>query len=134
MVSTSLASGSRRLAAVKVLVKRLVCIEDLGDMDVLVTDKTGTLTEGRIRFIAALDPAGARTARRRCASACWAPRTIPPTPGPRRSAAMPWTPRCGRGRPAPAAPVAACRSGLLPFDHERLMILGAPAPPTVSGC
>ncbi|MFF1719096.1 magnesium-translocating P-type ATPase [Streptomyces sviceus] len=59
VVSTSLATGSRQLARRKVLVKRLVCIEDLGDMDVLVTDKTGTLTEGRIRFEAALDPAGA---------------------------------------------------------------------------
>ncbi|TFD86534.1 magnesium-translocating P-type ATPase [Cryobacterium psychrotolerans] len=54
VVSTSLATGTRRLARRKVLVKRLVCIEDLGDMDVLVTDKTGTLTEGRIRFTDAL--------------------------------------------------------------------------------
>ena len=46
VVSTSLASGSRRLAQLKVLVKRLVCIEDLGDIDILITDKTGTLTEG----------------------------------------------------------------------------------------
>ncbi|MGZ4520381.1 MAG: magnesium-translocating P-type ATPase [Mycobacteriaceae bacterium] len=58
VVSTSLAAGSRRLAAVKVLVKRLVCIEDLGDLDILVTDKTGTLTEGRITFAAALDETG----------------------------------------------------------------------------
>lgn len=58
VVSTSLASGSRALAAVKVLVKRLVCIEDLGDVDLLVTDKTGTLTEGRITFQQALDPHG----------------------------------------------------------------------------
>ncbi|MFJ1791931.1 magnesium-translocating P-type ATPase [Kitasatospora griseola] len=58
VVSTSLAAGSRRLAARDVLVKRLVCIEDLGDLDVLVTDKTGTLTEGRITFESALDPAG----------------------------------------------------------------------------
>ncbi len=50
VVSTSLATGSRRLAAKKVLVKRLVCIEDLGDIDVLFTDKTGTLTDGRISF------------------------------------------------------------------------------------
>lgn len=57
VVSTSLATGTRQLAKRKVLVKRLVCIEDLGDMDVLVTDKTGTLTEGRISFTAAL-PAG----------------------------------------------------------------------------
>ncbi|MEA3549175.1 magnesium-translocating P-type ATPase [Pseudarthrobacter sp. C1] len=50
VVSTSLATGTRQLARRKVLVKRLVCIEDLGDMDILVTDKTGTLTEGRISF------------------------------------------------------------------------------------
>ena len=50
VVSTSLATGSRRLAAKKVLVKRLVCIEDLGDIDVLFTDKTGTLTDGHISF------------------------------------------------------------------------------------
>jgi Mg2+-importing ATPase len=58
VVSTSLATGSRRLAQKKVLVKRLVCIEDLGDVDVLFTDKTGTLTDGRISFERALDPAG----------------------------------------------------------------------------
>ena len=58
VVSASLASGSRRLARVKVLVKRLVCIEDLGDIDILITDKTGTLTEGRIELIGAVDPAG----------------------------------------------------------------------------
>ncbi|WP_434612645.1 magnesium-translocating P-type ATPase [Arthrobacter sp. A5] len=50
VVSTCLASGTRQLARRKVLVKRLVCIEDLGDMDMLVTDKTGTLTEGRVSF------------------------------------------------------------------------------------
>ncbi len=58
VVSTSLAAGSRRLARRKVLVKRMVCIEDLGDIEVLFTDKTGTLTDGRIEFMRALDPAG----------------------------------------------------------------------------
>jgi Mg2+-importing ATPase len=58
VVSTSLATGSRRLARKKVLVKRLVCIEDLGDIDVLFTDKTGTLTDGHISFERAIDPAG----------------------------------------------------------------------------
>ncbi len=58
VVSTSLAAGSRQLARRKVLVKRLVCIEDLGDLDVLVTDKTGTLTEGAIGFEAALGADG----------------------------------------------------------------------------
>lgn len=58
VVSTSLAAGSRRLARLKVLVKRLVCIEDLGDIDILITDKTGTLTEGRIMLLDAIDPTG----------------------------------------------------------------------------
>ena len=58
VVTTSLATGSRRLAARKVLVKRLVCIEDLGDIELLLTDKTGTLTEGRITFREALGPDG----------------------------------------------------------------------------
>ena len=58
VVSTSLASGSRQLAHAKVLVKRLVCIEDLGDVDVLFTDKTGTLTEGSLRFMRSAGPEG----------------------------------------------------------------------------
>jgi Mg2+-importing ATPase len=61
VVSTSLATGSRRLAKLKVLVKRLVCIEDLGDIDVLFTDKTGTLTEGRISLVDGVDVGGAHS-------------------------------------------------------------------------
>ena len=57
VVSSSLAAGSRRLRARRVLVKRLVCIEDLGNVDVVLTDKTGTLTQGRIEFLEAV-PAG----------------------------------------------------------------------------
>jgi Mg2+-importing ATPase len=62
IVSTSLATGSRRLARMNVLVKRLVCIEDLGDIDILITDKTGTLTEGTVDFIGAVSPAGSDSA------------------------------------------------------------------------
>ena len=58
VVSTSLAAGSRQLARQKVLVKRLVCIEDLGNVEVLFTDKTGTLTEGSLRFMRSLGPDG----------------------------------------------------------------------------
>lgn len=58
IVTVSLASGARRLARQSVVVKRLVAIEDLGNVEVLFTDKTGTLTEGRIRFEQALDAAG----------------------------------------------------------------------------
>ena len=55
IVTVSLATGARRLARHKVIVKRLVCIEDLGNVQVLFTDKTGTLTEGHISFTEALD-------------------------------------------------------------------------------
>jgi Mg2+-importing ATPase len=58
VVTTSLATGSRRLAQRKVLVKRLVCIEDLGNIEVLFTDKTGTLTEGTISFEESVDASG----------------------------------------------------------------------------
>lgn len=58
IVTVSLSTGSRRLARRKVLVKRLVSIEDLGNITLLFTDKTGTLTEGNITFDRALDSAG----------------------------------------------------------------------------
>jgi Mg2+-importing ATPase len=44
------------MAEQKVIVKRLASIENFGSMDVLCSDKTGTLTEGRVRVHAALDP------------------------------------------------------------------------------
>jgi Mg2+-importing ATPase len=59
IVTVSLASGARNLARKRVVVKRLISIEDLGNIEVLFTDKTGTLTEGRISFGASLDAAGA---------------------------------------------------------------------------
>jgi Mg2+-importing ATPase len=48
IVTISLAQGANRMAKVKVVVKRMVSIEDFGNMDILCTDKTGTLTEGKI--------------------------------------------------------------------------------------
>jgi Mg2+-importing ATPase len=59
IVTVSLTTGARRMARRAVLVKRLVAIEDLGDADVLFTDKTGTLTEGEIRLREAVSPDGA---------------------------------------------------------------------------
>ncbi len=58
IVTISLSTGARRLARRSVIVKRLVSIEDLGNIDVLFTDKTGTLTEGQITFNAAFDATG----------------------------------------------------------------------------
>jgi len=50
VVSVTLTRGALRLAALDVIVKRPSAIQDLGAMDVLCTDKTGTLTEARIRL------------------------------------------------------------------------------------
>jgi len=61
IVTVSLSTGARRLAERKVVVKRLVAIEDLGNIDVFFTDKTGTLTEGKITFSSALDTAGQKS-------------------------------------------------------------------------
>jgi len=63
IVTVSLSAGSRALAAKKVLVKQLVAIEDLGNIEILFTDKTGTLTEGAITFERALGPGGGDSAR-----------------------------------------------------------------------
>jgi Mg2+-importing ATPase len=62
IVLVSLSVGARRMAEERVIVRRLDAIEDFGAMDVLCTDKTGTLTEGRVRLHAALDVAGAESA------------------------------------------------------------------------
>ena len=64
IVTISLSTGARHLARKSVIVKRLVSIEDLGNIEVLFTDKTGTLTEGEITFSAALDGAGNPSMRR----------------------------------------------------------------------
>jgi Mg2+-importing ATPase len=48
IVSVTLAAGAVRMARRRVIVKRLAAIEDLGSMDVLCSDKTGTLTAGEI--------------------------------------------------------------------------------------
>ncbi|NPC97390.1 magnesium-translocating P-type ATPase [Nocardioides sp. zg-DK7169] len=61
IISVSLATGARRMAAKQVIVRRLDAIEDFGAMDVLCTDKTGTLTEGTVQLRGALDPSGAES-------------------------------------------------------------------------
>jgi P-type Mg2+ transporter len=58
IVTVSLSMGARSLARHGVIVKRLVSIEDLGNVEVLFTDKTGTLTEGRIVYRGAFDLGG----------------------------------------------------------------------------
>lgn len=58
VVSVTLARGALRMARKKVIMKRLPSIQNLGSMDVLCTDKTGTLTEARIRLERHLDALG----------------------------------------------------------------------------
>ena len=62
IISVTLARGAKTLAAGGVIVRRLDAIENLGSMDILCTDKTGTLTEGVIHLDAAFDMAGAASA------------------------------------------------------------------------
>ena len=59
IVSVTLARGARRMAAQGVLVRRLEAIENLGTMDILCSDKTGTLTEATMALVEAADAAGA---------------------------------------------------------------------------
>jgi len=63
IVSVTLAQGALRMAKEKVIVKRLAAIHDLGSMDVLCTDKTGTLTEAKIRLVKELTLSGAASQR-----------------------------------------------------------------------
>lgn len=122
VVSTSLAAGSRALARQRVLVKRMVCIEDLGDLDVLVTDKTGTLTTGRITFDRAVVIAGAvgASADELVRLGLLATDVDPAAPqlvGLNPLDAALWE---GAGG-ASAAPAGYRRLDALPFDHERRM-------------
>ena len=58
IVSVTLARGAVRMAKRQVIVKRLSAVQDLGAMDVLCTDKTGTLTEARLSVERVLDEQG----------------------------------------------------------------------------
>jgi P-type Mg2+ transporter len=59
IISINLAHGARRMAREKVIVKRLASIENFGSMDVLCSDKTGTLTEGEVHVQSAVGIDGA---------------------------------------------------------------------------
>ncbi|MEI6531358.1 MAG: magnesium-translocating P-type ATPase [Chlamydiota bacterium] len=63
IVSVTLSKGAQRMARKRVIVKQLSSIQNLGSMDVLCTDKTGTLTEGCIRLERHVDPMGQVSSR-----------------------------------------------------------------------
>lgn len=58
IVTVTLARGAIRLAGRRVIVKQLPAIHNLGAMDVLCTDKTGTLTEAHIALMRTIDASG----------------------------------------------------------------------------
>jgi len=58
IITINLSHGARRMAQEKVIVKRLAAIENFGSMNVLCSDKTGTITEGKIGIRAAVDAQG----------------------------------------------------------------------------
>ena len=63
IVSANLAKGAVAMARRKVVVKRLNAIQNFGSMDVLCTDKTGTLTQDRIILEHHVDPSGHKDPR-----------------------------------------------------------------------
>ena len=58
IIMVNLSHGARKMAKKRVVVKRLVSIENFGQMDILCTDKTGTITRGDLDLAAALSPLG----------------------------------------------------------------------------
>jgi len=63
IISVTLARGAIRMSKAQVIVKRLGAINDLGSMDVLCTDKTGTLTEAKISLDRQVALSGAASER-----------------------------------------------------------------------
>jgi len=58
IISVNLSRGAKNMAKEKVIVKRLSSIENFGSMNVLCSDKTGTLTEGTVHLHSTLDYSG----------------------------------------------------------------------------
>ena len=122
IVTVSLSSGSRALAAKKVLIKRLVAIEDLGNIELLFTDKTGTLTEGVITYKAAVDANNESSDRPLLLGLLCNESTMSdkgPVGGNALDQAL-WSATAGRDSQVDAV-AAYERLSDLPFDHERQM-------------
>ena len=122
IVSVSLSTGSRELARKRVLVKRLVTIEDLGNMEMLFTDKTGTLTEGVITFDESLDPDGVTSVESlRCGLLC--NESTITSDGPMGGNALDqalWRASESRALADDQGAIDGhLRIGILPFDHDR---------------
>jgi Mg2+-importing ATPase len=55
IISVNLSTGAKRMATKQVIVKRLSSIENFGSMNILCSDKTGTITEGKVNLKDTLD-------------------------------------------------------------------------------
>ncbi|MGB4849125.1 MAG: magnesium-translocating P-type ATPase, partial [Saprospiraceae bacterium] len=58
ITTIAMSAGAKRLVAKKVIVKKLSSIQNLGEVNLLCTDKTGTITEGVINVSGLVDPDG----------------------------------------------------------------------------
>ncbi|HEX7475864.1 MAG TPA: HAD-IC family P-type ATPase, partial [Dehalococcoidales bacterium] len=63
IISINLSHGARRMAEQKVIIKRLASIENFGSMNILCSDKTGTLTEGIMHLHSFVDADGQENAK-----------------------------------------------------------------------
>jgi Mg2+-importing ATPase len=70
ILAVSLARGAQMMARHGVIVRRLNAIENLGSMNILCTDKTGTLTEGVVQLEGSYDPFGVRSSEVLSLGAC----------------------------------------------------------------
>jgi Mg2+-importing ATPase len=120
VVSSSLAAGSRRMSRLKVLVKRLVCIEDLGNVDVLFTDKTGTLTRGSIEYTRAIPASGDGGDGTVLRWGLLSTENAGQAAGGNPLDQALWKSPAAAGEQTTLAGYA--RLGVLPFDHERAMV------------
>jgi Mg2+-importing ATPase len=122
IVTVSLSAGSKALVAKRVLVKHLVAIEDLGNIELLFTDKTGTLTEGVITFERGLDADGHDSDRPLLLGLVCNEATVTdegPVGGNPLDQALWSAPPAAAGQAVATAAAGYRRLGLLPFDHER---------------
>ncbi len=122
IVTVSLSAGSKALVAKRVLVKRLVAIEDLGNIEILFTDKTGTLTEGVITFERGLDAGGQESGCPLLLGLVCNEATVTeegPVGGNALDQALWSAPGAAAGEEVAATAAGYERLGDLPFDHER---------------
>jgi P-type Mg2+ transporter len=62
ITTIAMSAGAKRMLAKKVIVKKLASIQNLGEVNLLCTDKTGTITEGAIKVSGLVDGFGKETA------------------------------------------------------------------------